>query len=272
MNRIPLAAALALAASYGALYAQVAADTLKVSFRDPTRPGTVRMHLINGGITVKGYEGRDVLITTSPRRRSEEPRAEQDGLRRIVAPNTNLTVEEENNVMRIDLNPMHRGTEVTLQVPMKTSLKLHAVNGGGITVENVQGEIEVDNTNGRVVLNNVAGTIVAHALNGSLTATVREVDPSKPMSFTSMNGKIDVTLPASLKANLNLQTGRGEIFSDFDVALAATPPKLEETTREEGRGRYRVSRSGGLIGKVNGGGQEVTFKSMNGSIYIRKGK
>ena len=88
----------------------------------------------------------------------------------------------------------------------------------------------------------------------------------------SLNGKIDVTLPASLKANLNLQSSRGEVYSDFDVVLAATPPKVEETKREEGRGRYRVSTGRGVVGKVNGGGQDITFKNMNGDIYIRKGK
>ena len=270
MNRVLVTFAVAAAA-----FAQDGIDRLKVSFRDPSRPGTVKMSLIHGSITVKGYSGQDVLVAATPRqgRDDDEDRGNAPaGLKRIVTPNMGLSVEEENNVMKIDVQGRRRGMDVTLQVPLRTSLNLHAINNGSITVENVQGDIEVNNINGPVLLNNVAGSVVAHALNGSLTATIREVDAAKPMSFSSLNGKIDVTLPASLKANLNLQSARGEVYSDFDVVLGVAPPKVEETKREEGRGRYRVSTGRLVVGKVNGGGQDVTFKNMNGDIYIRKGK
>ena len=273
LTRLVLATALISAASLG----QEPSDRLKVSFRDPSRPGTVRLSLIHGSIIVKGYSGQEVLVEATSRRPKDddgEPRGkgEASGLKRIIAPSSGLSVEEENNVMRIDAQTHRRAADVTLQVPFKTSLKLHCINGGVISVENVQGEIEAENINGSITLTNVAGSVVAHALNGSLTATIREVDASKPMSFSSLNGKIDVTLPAAVKANLNLQSGRGEIYSDFDVTVGATPPKVEESKREEGKGRYRVSTGQGAVGKVNGGGQEITFKNMNGNIYIRKGK
>lgn len=260
--------------------AQETGDKLKVSFRDPSRPGTVRLSLINGSIIVKGHAGPEVIVESVPssRRRSrdnddEAPgKGEASGLKRILAPSSGLSVEEENNVMRIDAQTHRRAADISLQVPFKTSLKLHCVNGGNILVENVQGEIEADNVNGHVTLTNVAGSVVAHALNGNLTATLREVDAGKPMSFSSLNGKIDVTLPASMKANLNLNSGRGEIYSDFDVTVGVTPPKVEESKEEGGKGRYRVKTGQGAVGKVNGGGQEITFKNMNGNIYIRKGK
>ena len=46
------------------------------------------------------------------------------------------------------------------------------------------------------------------------------VDPNKPLSFSSMNGTIDVTLPADFKANVKLRTDHGEIYSDFDFKLS----------------------------------------------------
>lgn len=262
-----------------AAVAQEPSDKLKVSFRDPSRPGTVRLSLINGSIIVKGHAGQEVIVeSAASRRRSrdnndEAPgKGEASGLKRIIAPSSGLSVEEENNVMRIDAQSHRRAADVTLQVPFKTSLKLHCVNGGSILVENVQGEIEAENVNGHVTLTNVAGSVVAHALNGNLTATLREVDAGKPMSFSSLNGKIDVTLPASIKANLNLNSARGEIYSDFDVTVGVNPPQVEESKDEGGKGRYRVRTGQGAVGKVNGGGQEIAFKNMNGNIYIRKGK
>ena len=252
-------------------------DRLKAAFRDPSRPGTVKLNLTQGGITVKGYNGREVLVEATGRRAGDDGqdapgKGESAGLKRIFMAATGLSVEEENNVMRIEVQSHRRGVDVALQVPLETSLKLQSVNGGAIVVENVHGEIEVSNINGAITLNNVAGSVIAHALNGALTVSMREVDASKPMSFSSLNGKIDVTLPASLKANLNLQSGRGEVFSDFDVVLAANPPRMEETKPKEGKGRYRVSTGQGVVGKVNGGGQDIAIKNMNGDIFIRKGK
>lgn len=273
MKRVHIVLLLAVASCASA---QEAGDKLKVAFRDPSRPGTVKISVLNGSVTVKGYSGHEVLVESVPRRGEDENdrRSTKDssGLKRIYAPNSRLSVEEENNVMRIDVQSHRGGADVTLQVPLRTSLNLRSTNGGAITVENVQGDIEVNNTNGAVVLKNIAGSVVAHALNGGLTASVRELDANKPISFSSLNGEIDVTLPASLKANLNLQSSHGEIFSDFDVVLTATAPKVEETKREQGRGRYRISTGRGMVGKVNGGGQDMTFKTMNGNIYIRKAK
>ncbi len=44
------------------------------------------------------------------------------------------------------------------------------------------------------------------------------------MASTSFNGDVDVTLPASAKANLKLRTDQGEIFTDFDVQIRPSWP------------------------------------------------
>ena len=248
-------------------------DRLKVSFRDPGRPGSIRIGVVSGSITVKGYNGQEVLVDAVVRRGGRESKttAEAAGLRRIFNSATGLAVEEENNVMQINVRSHSQPVDVTVQTPMNTSLKLSSVNHGHITVENISGEIEVSNINGGVTLTGVSGSTVAHALNGPVVAVFLKLDPSKPMSFSSLNGKIDVTLPADLKADLNMRSGRGEIYSDFDVVLGGRNPKLEENASGR-QGKYRVSTDSGVTGKINGGGQELTFKNMNGNIYIRKGK
>ena len=51
----------------------------------------------------------------------------------------------------------------------------------------------------------------------------------KAMAFTSFNGPVDVTLPATIKANLKMRSDQGEIFTDFDVQLR--PPRRRPPTR-----------------------------------------
>jgi len=124
--------------------------------------------------------------------------------------------------------------------------------------------------NGSVTLNNVSGSAVAHALNGRLSATFTRVNPQKPMAFSSLNGDIDVTFPADLKANLSLKSERGEIFTDFDVQMLAAPvQQAVEDGRSHG-GKYRVQIDKTVHGTINGGGPEFQFTNFNGGIYIRK--
>jgi hypothetical protein len=243
------------------------ADRVAVAFSDQSRPGLVKVNLVSGGISVRGYEGKEVVIEARGRGQ-ESPR--RDGLRRIPMTSSGLQVEEENNVMTVSAPPA-RDVDIDIQVPVRTSLKLRTVNGGDINVEGVQGEIEANNINGSVTLTKISGSAVAHALNGRLTATFVQVDAQKAMSFSSMNGEIDVTFPASLKATVKLKSDRGDVFSDFDVTTQASAPPVVEDSRSK-KGKYRVRLDRTVQGTINGGGTEIQFSNFNGSIYIRKGK
>jgi len=112
--------------------------------------------------------------------------------------------------------------------------------------------------------------VVAHTLNGAVTASLDHVTGNKPMSFTSLNGKVDVTLPADTKARLRLKSDNGSIYSDFDVKLEADGGKpVVEDSRGQG-GKYKISVDRNVTGTINGGGPEYTFQTMNGNILIHK--
>jgi len=258
--------------------AQDSANRVTVPLSDPSRPASVRAHLLTGSITVKAYDGKEVIVEASSRdgegpgrRHGRESRDETstDGLKRIPMLATGLSVEAENNQVTIGTDSTRRAVDLTITVPVHTSLSLHTVNGGNISVTGVDGELDINNVNGEVTLNNVAGSAVAHALNGRVLATFSRVD-QKPMAFSSLNGNIDVTFPASLKANLSLRTDNGEVFSDFDVKLEPVAPKQTvEDGRQQG-GVYRVKIEKTVRGTINGGGPEIQLKNFNGNIYIRK--
>jgi DUF4097 and DUF4098 domain-containing protein YvlB len=262
-----LCAALAAAPARGQAQGQSGADHVSVALSDPARPALVKASLVNGGITVKGYDGKEVVVEARARNR-ESPRSDSN-MKRIVVSSTGLSVEEENNEVRISTDSFMRAIDLTISVPVHTSLKLSAVNSGDIVVTGVDGELDVNDVNGSVTLNNVSGSAVAHALNGRVLVTFTRVN-QKPMAFSSLNGDIDVTFPADLKANLSLKSDRGEIFSDFEVQVQASAP---QQTVEDGRkkgGKYLVRLDKTVHGTINGGGPELQFTNFNGGIYIRK--
>lgn len=247
--------------------AQAGADHVSVALSDPSRPALVKAGLINGGITVKAYDGKEVVVEA--RARNRESSHSESNMKRIIISSTGLSVEEENNEVRISTDSLGRPIDLTISVPVHTSLKLNAVNSGDIVVTGVDGELDVNDVNGSVTLNNVSGSAIAHALNGRVLVTFNRVNP-KPMAFSSLNGDIDVTFPADLKANLSLKSDRGEIFSDFDVQVqASAPQQTVEDSRKDG-GRYLVKIDKTVHGTIGGGGPEMQFTNFNGSIYIRK--
>jgi DUF4097 and DUF4098 domain-containing protein YvlB len=249
-------------------------DRIVVAFSDPSRPGMLHVNLVAGGIKVRGYEGKDVVIEALRRPDDEEDQDKKmtgSGLRRIRNTSSGLVVEEANNEMRLSTSMPNTNMDVSIQVPFKTNLKLSAVNDADVTVERVDGEIEVNVTNGGATLTGVSGSVVAHALNDDLTVSMTSVS-GKPMSFSSLNGNLDITLPASIKCNVRLESAMGEIYSDFDVEML--PSSAQQTVEDERAkgGKYRVKVEKAMVGRINGGGSEVSFKTFNGDIHIRKAR
>jgi DUF4097 and DUF4098 domain-containing protein YvlB len=248
--------------------AQSGNDRVSVNLSDPSRPAFIKASAVNGSITVKAYEGKEVIVEA--RERNEESEKPSGGPKRLRISTTGLTVEEENNEVRISTESYARTIDLTISTPVHTSVKLRAVNDGDILVTGLDGEIDVDDVNGAVTLNNISGSAVAHALNEHVHVTFTKVNPQKPMAFSSLNGDIDVTFPADLKANVSIRSDRGDVFSDFDVQLNASAPKQEvEDARGKG-GKYRVKIDKTVHGTINGGGPEYQFTNFQGRIYIRK--
>ena len=251
--------------------AQAQGERLTVNFSDPARPGLLNVQLMEGSITVRGADRRDVLIeTTAGDDRSERADQAPSGLRRLTQ-RGGFTVDEQANTMRLTQNG--KAMTFTIEVPRRTNLKLTIINGETITVDGVEGDIETNNLNGpSTTLTNVSGSVVANSTNGKVVATIARVAAQKAMAFTSFNGIVDVTLPPSVKANVKLRSDQGDVFTDFDIQLTSTreAPAVKDTRKSDGRYRIEVDRS--IFGTINGGGPEFELRSFNGNVYLRRAK
>ena len=275
------------------------ADHAVVSFSNPAKPGTVEVDISEGSITVRGYEGKDVIIDARWRERvlTKEEREEQaalaeaeeevdqeelarkkaqaekaKGMKRLEVESMGLTVEEEENVIQVNAEEGKRAVDLVIQVPFSTSLQLSCRDDErGVIVDRVDGEIEVETSDGPIILTNVSGPVVADSSDGEIKAVFGKVTPGKPMSFSAMEGDIDITLPFDVKASLKMKTDEGKIFTDFDVRLTPSQQKKEEDERKDGGG-YRVSFEKVTLGLINGGGVEIQLTAYEGNIYVRKAK
>ncbi|HEY4086213.1 MAG TPA: DUF4097 family beta strand repeat-containing protein [Bryobacteraceae bacterium] len=251
-----------------------AQDRVTVPISNPSQPVTLKVSTLNGSIKVTAGTGKDVIVSTeegdAARRRDRNPRdGAPPGMTRIGGGRFGVDIEEDHNVVTINSGPPGGGN-LTIETPANTNLQLRTTNGSTIDVTGINGDHEIENTNGGIRLNNVSGSVVAHTQNGSVIVSLDRITGTKPMSFTSMNGKIDVTMPAATKARLRLKSDNGAIYSDFDVRLEAdaTKPLVEDNRGTNGK--YRISIDKSVTGAINGGGPEYTFQTMNGNILIHR--
>ena len=265
-------------------YAQApAVDRAEVPLSDPSKPALVNARVNHGEITVTGYNGKTIMVEAKvdtdyreskhldkvKEMKKEKPK-KTEGMHMIKNNNTGLSIEEENNVVDIKVSSFSKKVDVNIKVPYKSSLKIKGFQAGNIKVENVDGELEVTHHNGPITLNNVSGTVVAHTFNGDLTVSFDRVNLNKPMSFSTFNGDIDVTFPKNAKFNLKMKSDQGEIYSDFKLDMRSTQSPEKKPERKEGK--YVIKFDKTLYGVLNGGGEEVQFKTFNGDIYIRAKK
>jgi hypothetical protein len=260
----------------GQAMAQQAAETkeqLVVPLSEPGKPFKLNVGLITGSIKVVGYEGKDVVIdvTGEDKRKRSGSSEKSGGMKRITAGNgLDVSAEEKDNAVRIHTGALNSGINLVIKVPMsEVKMKVSTINDGDIVISNVSGEIEASNTNGDVTLTGISGSAVANTTNGDIKVSFKTIDAKAAMAFTSFNGAVDVTFPATLKANVKLKSDQGDIYSDFDIDADKSQPKVNKTTKN---GTYRINIESWVYGKINLGGPEVMMKTWNGNIYIRKAK
>jgi DUF4097 and DUF4098 domain-containing protein YvlB len=250
---------------------QQAADQVSVPLSDPSRPALIDVSLVQGSITVRGTNRKDVSVTARAEtdRPSRRDDADVTGLRRI--PQTaGFRISEESNRVKISSDSPNRSITFEIEAPARANLKLHTVNGGEILVENIEGDLDISNVNGGITLTGVGGSVTAGTTNGSVRATMTRVTAERPMAFTSLNGTVDVTLPPTTKANLRLRSDNGDVYSDFDVQLAPSAPVVQESRGSNGR--YRIRRNRSIVGAINGGGPDFELRTFNSNVYVRKGR
>lgn len=276
---------------------QKPAERARVPLTNPNKPVMLEVSLHNGSITVKGYSGKEVIVeavaSTRAIKESNEERLTRayvraavrvrgrdqesaeakkkktTGMKKLQTHNIGLTIEEQNNKVEISVNSLRRTVDLTIQVPFNTSMELGTHRNGFISVENVSGDLEINNHFGDIRLMRIKGSVVAHSHSGEINATIDRLTANKPTSFSTWQGDIDVSFPAATKANLKMKTTRGDIYSDFNVKMVPYSEKKDDTRKD---GKYKISFNQGMMGQINGGGQEIQFKTYNGDIYIRKAK
>ncbi|MEM9324085.1 MAG: DUF4097 family beta strand repeat-containing protein [Bacteroidota bacterium] len=242
---------------------------LAITLANPGERGRLEVSQINGSITVAGYDGEEVIVEgESSAVDNERSKPAPAGMKRIASNPVRMSARQDNNVVEVSTESWKRRMDLSIKVPRNFDLHLGTVHGT-IDVKDIEGELEVSGVNGGIVLEEITGSAVCNTVNGAVKVRLKKVTADVPMSFVTLNGDVDITLPEAVKAQAKMRSERGEIFSDFDMVIS--PSETTKSPKEKNPNEYEISIDEWTIGAINGGGPEHTFKNMNGDILIRKG-
>lgn len=170
-----------------------------------------------------------------------------------------MSIEQEGDVLRIrDLKSWMQRSGLQITLPKDMDIHLDCGNLGSAYLEGFSSEIEVNTNVGGIKLKDVTGPITAHTSTGAVDVVFKNVSQSSPISLSSSTGVVDVSLPTNTKADLELRSTMGTVYTDFDLQM----PR-EDGMRVVGNNRKVVS-------KLNGGGVKIVLRSSTGNVYLRK--
>ncbi|ADB39351.1 DUF4097 family beta strand repeat-containing protein [Spirosoma linguale] len=216
-------------------------------------------------LKIEGHNSDDILIQASSGYEAPPERAK--GLKPIY--NTavdnsgiGLAVTTENGGLKIE-KATRKPIKYTMKLPRKVALLYQETNWQGslISISNMDGDLEIKTNNASIDLTNVTGPVVANTINGEVKVVYSTLSQGKPTAISTINGPVDITLPANAKANLKLRSINGEMYTDFDLGV--------KTSKD---GMSKVGGGHDIDGTTNGGGVEMQLKTITSNIYIRKQK
>ncbi len=135
-----------------------------------------------------------------------------------------------------------------------------------VNVDSFTGSLEIKTLNANVKITKSSGPFTINTISGNLEITFDKISQTEPTSLATVNGIIDVSLPGSDKANIEISTINGNVYNNLD--LKAVAKAVEKDKR--GYGMDVVRMQGENSYTLNGGGQKVYLKSISGNIYLRK--
>jgi hypothetical protein len=148
----------------------------------------------------------------------------------------------------MQVNDNDVSVEFTVLVPKGVRFVGRTVNGS-VDASAIAAPVDVTTVNGSIAISTAADAEAA-TVNGSIEASLGSGAWTGPREFETVNGRITVTLPASVSADVVAETVNGDISTDFPLTVT---------------GRFGLR---WLKGSIGGGGRQLRLETVNGDIEL----
>ncbi|MCD8539903.1 MAG: hypothetical protein LRY55_09145 [Leadbetterella sp.] len=239
----------------------------------------VSVYNLIGSVKVEGYSGNKILLeidkTISAEKREDVQRGEKefelgvDTQQDTVVIYTKAPYDTRPSRNKSDKNnriPYSIRLDYVIKVPQNVHLRLSTINGGSIQVTNVSGKMKIDNINGSISVANAEGKTELQTINGGIDVSYAG-SPATGSSCHTINGTINASYPEDLSADIRLKSMNGSFYTDFPNAEIAPKTIVKKNASDTGT-TYKLNKDTHL--KIGKGENEMSFETLNGSIYIKK--
>lgn len=141
--------------------------------------------------------------------------------------------------------------EYTVKLPAGVHFVPRTVNGS-VTAVGLRSDVDASSVNGNVRIR-TTGLVHAKSVNGSIEAIMGSAAWNGSLEFKTVNGSIDLTLPAGTNAEVHSSSMSGSLVSDFPL-----------TVNDQVAGRK-------MDGRIGSGGPELRLSTVNGAISLHQG-
>lgn len=217
------------------------------------RDGRIQLANINGRVEVRAWDGEGVKLAAIKKGRTEE----------IVA-DIKILVESSPDRLsiRTELARVKRGwwrgttregeVNYTLLVPATAGLENIDTVNGSVQIEGISGPVRATTVNGSIRGDALAGAAEFETVNGNIEFHHSKLGEDARLRASSVNGSIEVHLPADQSAALRASTVNGAIHSDFSFT----------TTSDHSRRKVEA--------RIREGGARIELSTVNGGIRVRE--
>lgn len=239
---------------------QPGSDELREEFHQTyplSRGGRVSLKNINGAARVVAWDRDEVKVDAVKHARTRERLAEATVEVETTGDSVNIRTrypQHELTWSDDDRRNNPASVEYTLTVPRAAQLDSVELINGGLEVEGVAGLVKATCINGRLRASNLAGEARLSTINGVLEAEFDRFEEGKSITLNSVNGAVDLIVPAGAGASVKADTVHGAITNEFNLAVK--------------RGEWVGESLEGQLGA--GGTARVKLSNVNGSIHIRR--
>jgi hypothetical protein len=167
-----------------------------------------------------------ISVTSDTAPANSAPR--KDGMR-VLSASASYVLSEKGNVASLEYGADGSSgapVDFDITVPRDTSVVVASSTHGDFACTGVSGDIDVRTINGDVKLGDVSGGALVETMNGDIMVAVKSLAQTRPLSFSSMNGRVTIRVPADAKAAIRFRTHRGVILTDFDDKALVTRTEI----------------------------------------------
>ena len=200
---------------------------------------------INGGISVEGWNKDQIRIRAKVKAWDGDEEDAEETLQKIEIKTDGHTIQAEGPKMKGGRRGWSVSYEIT--VPKKSNLDLETLNGG-ISIDDVEGEIRAEAVNGGLVLSQLAGDVDVHTTNGGVSVELHGKKwIGRGLDASTTNGGVKVWIPEDYNAELETGTVNGSVDFDFPITVQGKISKKIKATLGDGGPKIRVTTTNGGV-------------------------